>query len=96
MENQHFKRGLRRNCGILEDQDFGIGIYNKGEIIMERNPNMDNPDMKVGIEYKMSAELAKQILKADNTKRKPQEILCEYVNRERGLKGYCLKVITDL
>ncbi len=44
------------------------------------------------IEYKMSAAMADTILKADKSKRPPQEVLCEYVNTQCGLKGYCVRV----
>lgn len=44
------------------------------------------------IEYKMSAALANTILKSDKTKRTPQEVLCEYVNTQCGLKGFCVRV----
>ena len=44
------------------------------------------------IEYKMSAALAETLLKADKSKRTPQEVLCEYVNTQCGLKGYCVRV----
>ena len=44
------------------------------------------------IEYKMGAAMADTILKADKSKRPPQEVLCEYVNTQCGLKGYCVRV----
>lgn len=44
------------------------------------------------IEYKMSAAMADTILKADKSKRPVQEVLCEYVNTQCGLKGYCVRV----
>ena len=43
------------------------------------------------IEYKMPQEMADQLVKGK--KGDPQEILCNYVNTVRGLKGYCVKVI---
>lgn len=48
------------------------------------------------IEYKMPEAFAKQLLKKrqdDETKTRPQEYLCDYVNREFGIKGTCVKVI---
>lgn len=49
------------------------------------------------IEYKMSAKMAQEILKAcKDGKRTPQEILCDWVNTECKLKGWCVKVIADL
>jgi hypothetical protein len=45
------------------------------------------------IEYKMSADMANLILK-DNKKRiNPQEFLCDYVNKEFGLKAHCIRVV---
>lgn len=55
--------------------------------------------MKVGtIEYKMSQEMAKKILKTRKPSEmgiKPQDFLCRYVNACFGLKGNCVKVITN-
>lgn len=56
-------------------------------------PRVDVPDFAGEvIEYKMSAAMADTILKADKTKRTPQEVLCDYVNTQCGLKGYCVRV----
>ena len=56
-------------------------------------PRVDVPDFAGEvIEYKMSAALAETILKADKTKRAPQEVLCDYVNTQCGLKGFCVRV----
>lgn len=60
------------------------------------------PEVCAGtIEYKMGKVLAEQILNDAKTKSgklpKPaQEILCDYVNRECGLKGFCVKVLVDI
>lgn len=60
------------------------------------------PDVCAGtIEYKMGKIMAEQILNDAKTKSgklpKPaQEILCDYVNRECGLKGFCVKVLVDI
>lgn len=49
------------------------------------------------IEYKMSNEMAKELLKMrKNKQQKPQEFLCDYVNTELNLKGHCVRVLTDL
>lgn len=56
-------------------------------------PRVDVPDFAGEvIEYKMSAALAETILKAGKTKRAPQEVLCDYVNSQCGLKGFCVRV----
>ena len=56
-------------------------------------PRVDAPDFAgETIEYKMSAAMAETILKADKTKRTPQEVLCDYVNSQCGLKGFCVRV----
>ena len=60
------------------------------------------PDVCAGtIEYKIGKVMAEQILNDAKTKSgklpKPaQEILCDYVNRECGLKGFCVKVLVDI
>lgn len=60
------------------------------------------PDVCAGtIEYKMGKLMAENILNDAKTKSgklpKPaQEILCDYVNRECGLKGFCVKVLVDI
>jgi hypothetical protein len=54
------------------------------------------PDVCAGIfEYKMPKAMAENILKADKSRRPAQEILCEYVNTQNGLKGFCVKVIVN-
>lgn len=51
-------------------------------------------NMKCGyVEYKMDKALANQLIRQDNKKRRPQEVLCDYVNTEYGLLGYCVRVI---
>ena len=56
------------------------------------------PEVCAGtVEYKMSKTMADEIIKASkNKQRRPQEILCEYVNTQCGLQGYCVKVLDDL
>ena len=60
------------------------------------------PDVCAGtFEYKMGKIMAEQILNDAKTKSgklpKPaQEILCDYVNRECGLRGFCVKVLVDI
>ena len=55
------------------------------------------PDVCAGtVEYKMSKTMADEIIKASKSKRRPQEILCDYVNTQCGLQGYCVKVLVDL
>ena len=40
--------------------------------------------------------MADEIIKASKSKRRPQEILCDYVNTQCGLQGYCVKVLVEL
>ena len=55
------------------------------------------PDVCAGtVEYTMSKTMADEIIKAAKNKKSPQELLCEYVNTQMGLKGYCVKVIVDI
>lgn len=54
------------------------------------------PEVCAGtIEYKMSKALADSIIGKKKNKN-PQELLCNFVNSECGLKGYCVKVLVDL
>lgn len=46
------------------------------------------------LEYQIGRTLAEELLKGNKSK-DPQEILCDYVNTQCGLKGYCVKVIVD-
>lgn len=47
------------------------------------------------IEYKMSKAMADSILKG-KTNSDPQIRLCEFVNTQLGLKGYCVKVHVEV
>lgn len=52
----------------------------------------------MGIEYKMSKEMANFYLKnrkGEDKKKRPQEYLCKVVDEEFGIKGNCTKVIID-
>ena len=43
----------------------------------------------------MSKAMADDIIKNDKSKRAPQEVLCEFVNTQFGLLGYCVKVLVN-
>lgn len=93
-------RGLRRYVA-LDDQDFGISIYNKGDLfIMENKMNTYKTTFGYGnIEYKMTNEMAKELLrtrKGTDLNMHPQAFLCKYVNEQLGIKGNCVKVLTNL
>ena len=68
----------------------------------KKRETLSAPDVCAGtIEYKMGKLMAEQILndaKGKNGKlpKPAQEILCDYVNRECGLKGFCVKVLVDI
>ena len=68
-------------------KQFGVSIHKDGEL-----------SEKSGyVEYKMSNLMARSIIKNHKGPRKrPQEILCDYVNKELGLKGFCTKVLIEL
>lgn len=68
-------------------KQFGVSIHKDGSL-----------SEKSGyVEYKMSNLMARNIIKNHKgPKKRPQEILCEYVNRECGLKGQCTKVLIEL
>lgn len=53
------------------------------------------------IEYKMGKIMAEQVLnqakgKSGKLPKPAQEVLCDFVNRECGLKGFCVKVLVDI
>ena len=47
------------------------------------------------IEYKMSKLMAEDILRDADKSLTPQEALCEFVNTQMGLKGFCVKVFVE-
>ena len=52
--------------------------------------------MNNSVEYQMSAEMAKGLLKTrkgEELKQQPQIFLCNYVNTEIGVKGICTRVV---
>ena len=55
------------------------------------------PEVCAGtVEYTMSKLMADEIIKEAKNNKSPQEILCNWVNTQCGLKGYCIKVIVDI
>lgn len=109
--NVMIKRGQRRKLNLLEDSDFGIinkkeiigmAEFNKSNNKKRRNKKSKSVQgieakdiMRECVEYDMTKTLADSLIKADKTKRNPQEILCEYVNNHCDLKGYCVRVFTN-
>ena len=47
------------------------------------------------IEYKMCKAMADDIVQGTKNKGEIQRMLCDYVNDQFGLKGYCIKVHVD-
>ena len=68
----------------------------------KKRDTLKAPDVCAGtIEYKMSKVMAEEILKAAKGKSgklpKPAlDILCDYVNTQMGLKGYCVNVLVEV
>ena len=93
-KNNNGKRN--NNCKPNNNTPRLDGAFNK------KQDTIPALDVCAGIiEYKMGKVMAEQILNDAKTKSgklpKPaQEILCDYVNRECGLKGYCVKVLVDI
>lgn len=60
-----------------------------------KDTKMDKPTLsKSGyIEYVMSQQMARNLLKDNTSRVHPQKYLCDVVNNSFGLKGYCTKVI---
>lgn len=61
----------------------------------DKESKIEAPEMCGAIlEYQIGRTLAEELLKGNKSK-DPQAILCDYVNTQCGLKGYCVKVIVD-
>ena len=88
---EFLKKNNKRNNNMRFDKNNDYGTKNP-------NAGIKAPEVCAGtIEYKMSKVMADEIIKASkNKQRRPQEILCEYVNTQCGLQGYCVKVLVDL
>ena len=84
------KKNNKRNNNMRFDKNNDYGTKNP-------NAGIKAPEVCAGtIEYKMSKNMADEIIKASKSKKTPQEILCNYVNEQCGLKGFCVKVLVDL
>ena len=84
------KNNNKRNNNMRFDKNNDYGTKNP-------NAGVPAPEVCAGtIEYKMGKAMADEIIKSAKNKKTPQEILCEYVNSQMGLKGYCVKVLVDL
>ena len=84
------KKNNKRNNNMRFDKNNDYGTKNP-------NVGIKAPEVCAGtIEYKMSKSMADEIIKASKSKKTPQEILCNYVNEQCGLKGFCVKVLVDL
>lgn len=88
--NNNRKSNNRQNNNVPKD----VGA--------KRKIGIKAPDICAGtFEYKMGKVMAEQILNGAKTKngklpKSAQEILCDYVNREFGLKGFCVRVLVDV
>lgn len=72
---------------IRKNENFGMSIIKEGTI----------SEKSGSVEYTMSAALANHIMKTHKgPKKNKQEILCNYVNTQLGLKGNCVRVLIDL
>ena len=83
--NNRNKKTMNRNGNKVKD--YGS----------KKETTLPAPEVCAGVvEYTMSKVMADEIIQASKSKKTPQEILCEYVNSQCGLKGYCVKVIVDI
>ena len=85
MAEKVMKKNFKRTNGKRKNRDFGT-----------KNPRarIEAPDFHCGlIEYKMPKALAEDILNDKSFKGSAQEILCDYVNSQLGLLGFCVKVL---
>ena len=68
-------------------KQFGVKITKEGSL-SERGGS---------VEYTMTAAMANNIMKLHKgPKKNKQEVLCNYVNNQFGLKGRCTKVLVEL
>lgn len=72
---------------IRKNEKFGMSIIKEGSL-----------NEKGGsVEYTMSAALADHIMKIHKgPKKNKQEVLCNYVNSQLGLKGHCARVLIEI
>jgi hypothetical protein len=110
--NVTIERGLRSKLNLLHDSDFGIvnkkEINNMAKVMNKKPRTKDygsgkeavvaEPEFHAGlIEYKMTQTLADTLVNdKKNRGKNPQQVLCDYVNEDLGLKGFCNKVIVGL
>lgn len=72
---------------IRKSEKFGMSIVKEGSL-SERCGSM---------EYTMSAAMANHIMKIHKgPKKNKQEILCNYVNTQMGLKDNCTRVLIEI
>ena len=85
-KNNNAKKSFNRNNN-RKVKDYGS----------KKETTLPAPEVNGGIvEYTMSKTMADEILQASKSSKTPQEVLCEYVNSQMGLKGYCVKVLVDI
>lgn len=72
---------------IRKNENFGMSIIKEGNLSQKCG----------GVEYTMTAALADHIMKTHKgPKKNKQEILCNYVNSQLGLKGHCVRVLIEI
>lgn len=72
---------------IRKNEKFGMSIIKEGSLSEKCG----------GVEYTMTAGLANHIMKTHKgSKKNKQEVLCNYVNSQMGLRGNCVKVLIEL
>lgn len=72
---------------IRKTENFGMSIIKDGGL----------SERCGGVEYTMTAALANHIMKTHKgPKKNKQEVLCNYVNTQLGLKDKCVRVLIEL
>ena len=93
--NNNGKKNFNRPNNRPDNKPTGYAGSKKRETIPA-------PEVCAGTgEYMMGKLMADEILKAAKSKsgklpKPPLDILCDYVNTQMGLKGYCVKVLVDI
>lgn len=80
---KNFNNNNNKKNNNKREKDFGS----------KQESRVEAPEMCGRLfEYQMGRALAETIITEDKSRRHPQEVLCEYVNTQLGLMGYCVKV----
>lgn len=93
--NKIFNKGNEKNYRKNEQRKKAPTVSptnSKAKPFMAKKPADKHGDP---FEYKMSLASANDILRDCPKKMKPEQYLCDFVNDEYGLMGWCCRVIVE-